>query len=598
MKDIINILADNVANQIAAGEVVQRPASVVKELLENSIDSGADQIKIHIKSSGKALIQVIDNGKGMSKKDASICFDRHSTSKIVKASDLFNIKSKGFRGEALASISAVSHVNLITKQPGVELATEIEIHGSDIKSNKSTVSESGTKISVKNLFFNIPARRNFLKSNNVEYRHIINEFIRVSLAHPEIKFIFMNENSEIYNLPNSNFKKRIVNLFGLKTSEKLVPVNESTEILKIDGFVFKPKYSKKTRGEQFFFVNNRFIKSPYLNHAMNSAFEGLIDSKYNPSYFLNLEVDPSTIDINIHPTKTEIKFEDEHSIYAILRSSVKHSLGQYNISPVLDFSRDKSLDVPYNYNVNDKLASVGIDINTNYNPFENNFSKESQVNTDSFKTHVESLEFKSDSNKLEEFDFNDLDKEISLNHTIQLNRKYIVNKTKSGLIIVNQERAHQRILYENFLKSITSNGLGSQKLLHPLEFEFNKQEIEILSSNKDLLFQFGLEFDSYENKVLINSIPSFLDIEKLKNTFEDLIYNIQIETPESSFSESDLISKIMSKTMSIKSGTSLDMKEQQYVINSLFACKETLLCPFNKKTFIQIDFSEIENMFR
>tara|TARA_B100000900_G_scaffold416192_1_gene449900 strand:- start:4154 stop:5950 length:1797 start_codon:yes stop_codon:yes gene_type:complete len=598
VKDIINILADNVANQIAAGEVVQRPASVVKELLENSIDAGADQIKIHIKSSGKALIQVIDNGKGMSKKDASICFDRHSTSKIVKASDLFNIKSKGFRGEALASISAVSHVNLITKQPGVELATEIEIHGSDIKSNKSTVSESGTKISVKNLFFNIPARRNFLKSNNVEYRHIINEFIRVSLAHPEIKFIFMNENSEIYNLPNSNFKKRIVNLFGLKTSEKLVPVNESTEILKIDGFVFKPKYSKKTRGEQFFFVNNRFIKSPYLNHAMNSAFEGLIDSKYNPSYFLNLEVDPSTIDINIHPTKTEIKFEDEHSIYAILRSSVKHSLGQYNISPVLDFSRDKSLDVPYNYNVNDKLASVGIDINTNYNPFENNFSKESQVNTDSFKTHVESLEFKSDSNKLEEFDFNDLDKEISLNHTIQLNRKYIVNKTKSGLIIVNQERAHQRILYENFLKSITSNGLGSQKLLHPLEFEFNKQEIEILSSNKDLLFQFGLEFDSYENKVLINSIPSFLDIEKLKNTFEDLIYNIQIETPESSFSESDLISKIMSKTMSIKSGTSLDMKEQQYVINSLFACKETLLCPFNKKTFIQIDFSEIENMFR
>lgn len=598
MKDIINILADNVANQIAAGEVVQRPASVVKELLENSIDAGADQIKIHIKSSGKALIQVIDNGKGMSKKDASICFDRHTTSKIVKASDLFNIKSKGFRGEALASISAVSHVNLITKQPGVELATEIEIHGSDIKSNKSTVSESGTKISVKNLFFNIPARRNFLKSNNVEYRHIINEFIRVSLAHPEIKFIFMNENSEIYNLPNSNFKKRIVNLFGLKTSEKLVPVNESTEILKIDGFVFKPKYSKKTRGEQFFFVNNRFIKSPYLNHAMNSAFEGLIDSKYNPSYFLNLEVDPSTIDINIHPTKTEIKFEDEHSIYAILRSSVKHSLGQYNISPVLDFSRDKSLDVPYNYNVNDKLASVGIDINTNYNPFENNFSKESQVNTDSFKTHVESLEFKSESNKLEEFDFNDLDKEISLNHTIQLNRKYIVNKTKSGLIIVNQERAHQRILYENFLKSITSNGLGSQKLLHPLEFEFNKQEIEILSSNKDLLFQFGLEFDSYENKVLINSIPSFLDIEKLKNSFEDLIYNIQIETPESSFSESDLISKIMSKTMSIKSGTSLDMKEQQYMINSLFACKETLLCPFNKKTFIQIDFSEIENMFK
>ena len=264
MKDIINILPDNVANQIAAGEVVQRPASVIKELLENAIDANATVIKINIKDAGKTLIQVIDNGIGMSKNDASICFDRHTTSKISKADDLFNIKSKGFRGEALASISAVSHVNLITKQPGVELATEIEVHGSDLKHNKSTVSEIGTKISVKNLFFNIPARRNFLKSNNVEFRHIVNEFIRVSLAHPEVKFIFINDGSEIYNLPNSNFKKRIVNLFGLKTSEKLVPVSETTEILKIDGYIFKPQYAKKTRGEQFFFVNNRFIKSSYL----------------------------------------------------------------------------------------------------------------------------------------------------------------------------------------------------------------------------------------------------------------------------------------------------------------------------------------------
>ena len=597
MKDIINILPDNVANQIAAGEVVQRPASVVKELLENAIDANATEIKINIKDAGKTLIQVIDNGIGMSKNDASICFDRHTTSKISKADDLFNIKSKGFRGEALASISAVSHVNLITKQPGIELATEIEVHGSALKHNKSTVSQIGTKISVKNLFFNIPARRNFLKSNNVEFRHIVNEFIRVSLAHTEVKFIFINDGSEIYNLLNSNFKKRIINLFGLKTSEKLVPVSETTEILKIDGYIFKPQYAKKTRGEQFFFVNNRFIKSPYLNHAINSAFEGLIDSKYNPSYFLNLDVDTNTIDINIHPTKTEIKFEDEHSVYAILRASVKHSLGQYNISPVLDFDRDKSLDVPYNYN-NNQSASVGIDVNTNYNPFENNLSSPKYVKIDSFEKHMNSLEFSSESNELKEFDFEDINKEVYLNHTIQLNKKYIINKTKSGLIIVNQERAHQRILYEKYLKSVTSNNFSSQKLLNPIEIQFNKQEMGILISNKNLLVQFGLEFDSESDKIIIKTIPSFIDYEKLKLSFENLIFNIQNEIPDNSFSESDLISKIMSKTLSIKNGKSLDIKEQQYLINALFACKETMISPFNKKTFVKIDFSEIENMFK
>ncbi len=448
MKDIINILPDNVANQIAAGEVVQRPASVIKELIENSIDAKATEIKILVKDAGKTLIQVIDDGIGMSKRDVSICFDRHTTSKISHAKDLFNIRTKGFRGEALASISAISHVKLISKQPGIELANEIEVHGSDIKSNKSCVSEVGTKISVKNLFFNIPARRNFLKSDNVELRHVVNEFIRVSLSHPEIKFIFYNNDVEMYNLPISNFKKRIINVYGSKTSEKLVPVSEKTEILNIEGFIFKPKFSKKTRGEQFFFVNNRFIKSPYLNHAINSAFEGLIDPKYNPSYFLNLDVDPSSIDINIHPTKTEIKFEDEHSIYAIIRASVKHSLGQYSISPVLDFNRDKSLDIPYDFEKKSKSASVGIDINTNYNPFEKSQSTEKHANIDSFEKKMDSLEFSSESNELKEFNFDDFKSDISINNPIQLNKKFIVNKTKSGLIIINQQRAHQRILYE------------------------------------------------------------------------------------------------------------------------------------------------------
>tara|TARA_B100001093_G_scaffold167860_2_gene160525 strand:- start:983 stop:2779 length:1797 start_codon:yes stop_codon:yes gene_type:complete len=598
MKDIINILPKNVANQIAAGEVVQRPASVVKELLENSIDAGSSQITIHIKDSGKTLIQIIDNGKGMSKKDAILCFERHTTSKISKANDLFNITTKGFRGEALASIAAVSHVNLITKQSGVELGTNIYIQGSEIKTQRSVVSEKGTTISVKNLFFNIPARRNFLKSDNVEFRHITNEFLRVSLSHPEIKFTFINNGVEIYNLTKSTFKKRIINLFGVKTNEKLVPVSEETEILKINGFIFKPEFAKKTRGEQYFFVNNRFIKSPYLNHAINSAFEGLIDVKHNPSYFLNLEVDAATIDINIHPTKTEIKFEDEHSIYAILRAAVKHSIGQYSISPVLDFQRDKSLDIPYNFSKNKGNSSVGIDVDTNYNPFEHPGKNKSFVKIDSFEKEMQSLEFSSDSNNLSKIDFKELTKNISVESTIQIDKKYIINKNKSSLIIVNQQRAHQRILYEKFLQSITLNNYGAQKLLHPIDFDFSTEEISVLNSNKKILNQFGLIFNCGKDQLTITSMPAYVEVENLKDSIDNLIFNLNHEIPDNSFSEADLISKIMAKSLSIKNGTILAVKEQQYIINALFACKESLISPFNKKTYVKIEYIQIDNMFK
>ena len=598
MKDIINILPKNVANQIAAGEVVQRPASVVKELLENSIDAGSSQITIHVKDSGKTLIQIIDNGKGMSKKDAILCFERHTTSKISKANDLFNITTKGFRGEALASIAAVSHVNLITKQSGVELGTNIYIQGSEIKTQRSVVSEKGTTISVKNLFFNIPARRNFLKSDNVEFRHITNEFLRVSLSHPEIKFTFINNGVEIYDLTKSTFKKRIINLFGVKTNEKLVPVSEETEILKINGFIFKPEFAKKTRGEQYFFVNNRFIKSPYLNHAVNSAFEGLIDVKHNPSYFLNLVVDAATIDINIHPTKTEIKFEDEHSIYAILRAAVKHSIGQYSISPVLDFQRDKSLDIPYNFSKNNGNSSVGIDVDTNYNPFEHPGKNKSFIKIDSFEKEMQSLEFSSDSNNLSKIDFKELTKNISVESTIQIDKKYIINKNKSSLIIVNQQRAHQRILYEKFLQSITLNNYGAQKLLHPIDFDFSTEEISVLNSNKKILNQFGLIFNCGKDQLTITSMPAYVEVENLKDSIDNLIFNLNHEIPDNSFSEADLISKIMAKSLSIKNGTILDVKEQQYIINALFACKESLISPFNKKTYVKIEYSQIDNMFK
>ena len=595
MKDIIHLLPDNVANQIAAGEVVQRPASVVKELLENSIDAKATEINLIIKNAGKTLIQVVDNGIGMSSNDASICFERHTTSKIKSAKDLFNIRSKGFRGEALASIAAVSHTELITRQSGSDLGKIVRVNGNKIVENKSIVSKIGTSIMVKNLFFNIPARRNFLKSDNVELKHIINEFHRTSIAHPEIKFIFHSNDSELFNLPKSNLRKRIVNIFGVKSNEKLVPVSEETDILKINGFVFKPEYSKKSRGEQFFFVNNRFIKSPYLNHSVNSAFEGLIDVKYNPSYFLFMEVDPKSIDINIHPTKTEIKFDDEHSIYAILRSSIKHSLGQFNIAPILDFNHDKAMELPYSYKNKKEVKGVGIDINENYNPFVNSKVKSSEnVYLDIDLEKNIQIEEDSSVNTIE---FND-DAIFESISVYQLNNKYLVNKIKSGIVIVNQNRAHQRILYEKFLKFITIDGSKPQKLVNPLKINLSIQEIDILVSYKKQLKSSGFVFKKTSgNDLNFEAIPTFLDPNRVGEYIQDLLDNIKDEIPDKNFSQSDLTAKLMAKSLAIKTGKKLLPEEQEYIINSLFACKEPNVSPFNKKIYHTITFDEIEKKF-
>ena len=595
MKDIIHLLPDNVANQIAAGEVVQRPASVVKELLENSIDAKATEINLIIKNAGKTLIQVVDNGIGMSSNDASICFERHTTSKIKSAKDLFNIRSKGFRGEALASIAAVSHTELITRQSSSDLGKIVRVKGNKIVENKSIVSKIGTSIMVKNLFYNIPARRNFLKSDNVELKHVINEFHRTSIAHPEIKFIFHSNNSELFNLPKSNLRKRIVNIFGVKSNEKLVPVSEETDILKINGFVFKPEYSKKSRGEQFFFVNNRFIKSPYLNHSVNSAFEGLIDVKYNPSYFLFMEVDPKSIDINIHPTKTEIKFDDEHSIYAILRSSIKHSLGQFNIAPILDFNHDKAMELPYSYKNKKEVKGVGIDINENYNPFVNSKVKSSEnVYLDIDLEKNIQIEENSSVNTIE---FND-DAIFESISVYQLNNKYLVNKIKSGIVIVNQNRAHQRILYEKFLKFITVDGSKPQKLVNPLKINLSIQEIDILVSYKKQLKSSGFVFKKASgNDLNFEAIPTFLDPNRVGEYIQDLLDNIKDEIPDKNFSQSDLTAKLMAKSLAIKTGKKLLPEEQEYIINSLFACKEPNVSPFNKKIYHTITFDEIEKKF-
>ena len=598
MDNLIKLLPEHVANQIAAGEVVQRPSSVVKELLENSIDSGAKKISLLIKESGRTLIQVVDNGCGMSKKDALICFQRHSTSKITSAADLFNLSTKGFRGEALASIAAISHSELITKTKSCDIGTFIRVEGNKIIQNKSIVSNEGSSISVKNLFYNVPARRNFLKSDNVEVRHIINEFHRVALAHPEIHFEFDNNDNQLFSLPISNIRQRIVNIFGSKSNEKLVPVNETTEVLKLSGFIFKPEFSKKSRGEQFFFVNNRFIKSPYLNHAVNSAFEGLINSGYNASYFLFLDVDPKRIDINIHPTKTEIKFDDDHTIYAILRSAIKHSLGQFNISPILDFDRDKNLDIPYKYASMSTTNNIEVEVNHNFNPFDKN---QNELN---FKDSNQSKEYQ----QLEYSSFQgninlQLDLEGDLNHestsnVFQLKNKYLVNKIKSGLVIINQNRAHQRILYENFLKYITVQGNDSQKLMYPVEIQLSIKEIAIIENFKTQLNNSGFLFDTVNNDTLsFSSLPSSIEKNDLESIVRSLLDNITNEIPDNNFSQTDMISKSLAKSMAIKNGQNLNANEMDFIVNGLFACKEPNISPFNKRTYITLTKEDLDNKF-
>ncbi|MDO9038584.1 MAG: DNA mismatch repair endonuclease MutL, partial [Lutibacter sp.] len=484
MPDIIQLLPDHVANQIAAGEVVQRPASVVKELMENAIDAEATSIKLIVREAGKTLIQVIDNGKGMSQTDARLSFERHATSKIKKAEDLFDLHTKGFRGEALASIAAIAHVELRTKQEDQQLGSCLKIEGSTLISQENISTPTGTSVAVKNLFYNIPARRNFLKSNTIETRHIVNEFQRVALAHPNIAFSFYHNENEVYNLATGNLRQRIVAILGKKTNEKLVPIHEITDLVEIKGFVTKPEFAKRKRDEQFFFVNDRFIKNSYLNHAVSSAFENLLSGGHFPTYFLYLTVPTNSIDINIHPTKTEIKFDDEKTLYAILRSAVKHSLGQYNVGPILDFDRDATLDTPYH--LKDKsLPNPRVTVNQDFNPFKSEEQKSIQFPYHREKNREwESLYNGLDSTgidfKSETVDPGLFSEEKENSKTYQVHKKYIVSSIKSGIVYINQQLAHQRILYEEFLANITVKDAMSQQLLFPLELSFNTTDIALI----------------------------------------------------------------------------------------------------------------------
>ncbi|TVZ55115.1 DNA mismatch repair protein MutL [Lutibacter sp. Hel_I_33_5] len=599
MSDIIQLLPDHVANQIAAGEVVQRPASVVKELLENAIDAGATSIKLLLKDAGKTLIQVIDNGIGMSGTDARLSFERHATSKIKSAEDLFNLSTKGFRGEALASIAAIAHVELKTKQESEELGTQLKIEGSKVISQEVVSTSKGTSIAVKNLFYNIPARRNFLKSDTIETRHIIDEFQRVALAHPNIAFLLHHNNNEVYHLKESNCRKRIIGIFGAKMNEKLVPIDEKTDIISIEGFVAKPEFAKKKRGEQFFFVNDRFIKSSYLNHAVVNAFDGLLDTNHHPSYFLYLTVPPNTIDINIHPTKTEIKFDNEKALYAIIRATIKHSLGQYNVAPVLDFNRDATLDTPYSFK-QQKVTTPKITVDPSYNPFKNDdkevyHQQNYKKDIGSWDVLYSNIEPEVKTEQAELFENKTI---TEAKKTIQIQHKYLLSAIKSGVVLINQSLAHQRVLYERFLKSITVSEANSQQLLFPVKISFSSQEIETIYTIKSELENAGFVFEEFtKESITVRGIPTSILESQITQILEQLLNDINLDIPEASFSHFDVMAKSFAKTLCIKTGAVLSEKEQENLVNDLFSCKEPNTSPFGKNTFKTLTIKEIDAIF-
>ncbi|MCL2416349.1 MAG: DNA mismatch repair endonuclease MutL [Bacteroidales bacterium] len=595
MSDVIRLLPDSVANQIAAGEVVQRPSSAVKEMLENAVDAESTEIRLIVKDAGKTLIQVIDNGKGMSETDARLCFERHATSKIRDTQDLFSIRTMGFRGEALASIASIAQVELKTRQENEELGTEIQIEGSEVKSQNPCQTSKGTSVAVKNLFFNVPARRQFLKSDSVELKHISEEFYRVALVHPNLKFSFYHNDKCLHNLESESFKERIISLFGDVYKKRLVPIEQAVSHVKISGFICKPEFAMKTKGEQYFFVNNRFIRHPYLNHAVSQAFNELIPEKSYPSYFIRFEVEPKNIDINIHPTKTEIKFIDEKLIYGVLLAAVKKSIGAYNLSPSLDFLTNPKFQpdvLPQNYTP--KIPTVPV--NPNYNPFEKtNFSERSKKPTNQ-QAYLESFEL------LQKPIETCVQKEIE--HTIddgstyfdsfQILNKYLVVDTHSGLLLVCQQRAHERVLFEQFQKQIVDRQLVSQQKLFPQSLDFSAPNAETLSDILPSLKDLGWDIESLgHHSFAVNAAPCEVKESEVQGVLEIILENFKSGIMLNRNDKQTNLAISMASGMAIKSGAPLDKLEQKHLLTQLFACQIPQLSPKGKPVFSVLSEEEI-----
>ncbi|WP_028298433.1 DNA mismatch repair endonuclease MutL [Olivibacter sitiensis] len=615
MSDIIQLLPDAVANQIAAGEVVQRPASAVKELMENAIDAGADKIQLIVRDAGKSLIQVIDNGCGMSVTDARMCFERHATSKLRKADDLFAIRTMGFRGEAMASIAAIAHVEMKTRRHEDELGTCIVIEGTQVVSQEPVATAAGTSIAIKNLFFNTPARRNFLKSNPSEMRHIIDEFQRQSLAHPDIFFTMHSDGNELFHLPAEGLKQRIVHLFGNNYNQRLVPVEEETTIINLRGFVGKPEYAKKTRGEQYFFVNSRFIKDPYLNHAVMNAYDEILPADTFPLYVLFIEIDPAQIDVNVHPTKTEIKYQDERSIYAIVRSAVKRSLGRYNITPSLDFEQETGFSQMITPKKMEDIVPPAVSFNPQFNPFQTDKETESDKSPSTGKYNYRPSSSGMPGNWDTLYQITQKEKEEQLNlhqeempsdsnmvknqAIFQLHNQFILSQIRSGFILIDQQAAHERILFERFLQQLESRQGASQQSLFPQTISLQAADFELIKDLLPDIQSLGFQIREFgRHTFVVEGIPADLSsgiseaqvLEQLLEAYKNNQSELKIDKREN-------LARSLARNAAIKSGTYLSPEEMSDLVDKLFACTSPNISLSGKPIIVTFTMKDLLEKF-
>ena len=606
--DKILLLPDNIANQIAAGEVIQRPSSAVKELLENAVDAGATEIKLIINDAGKSLVQVIDNGSGMSETDARMCFERHATSKITTIEDLFHIRTMGFRGEALASIAAVAQVELKTKRTGDETGVYIEVENSAVKKQEPIAAPVGSSIAMKNLFFNVPARRNFLKSNAAEMRHIVDEFTRVAMSFPEILFTLTANNQQLFHLEAGSLKQRIVHLLGTNYNAKLVSVKEDTDYMNIYGFVGKPETAKKTRGDQYFFVNNRFIKSAYLNHAVMNAYQEMIPGDSFPMYVLFIDLDPTVVDVNVHPTKQEIKFEDEKIIYAFVQAAVKHALAQFSVTPTLDFDLDASIQQlpsvqqPFTEKKQEAATSTSIFKGftqkhqahflekselRHWKDFYETASGEKQVASGEIADETKTSPLATRHSPLiDEGEFN------------QLLNTYITVPSGSSFLLIHQQAAHERILYEQFKAASKDKPMATQRSMFPVTFELAPADTAILEEISGDLQLLGYIIEPFgKNTFVIQGTPADVGQGHEKHTIDVLLEQYKHFSNEVKFSKREKLVRSLARQQSIKTGVRLTEREMRQLINDLFACEQANVTPDGNPTYLEFKQEQLERMF-
>jgi DNA mismatch repair protein MutL len=623
--DIIQLLPDSIANQIAAGEVVQRPASVVKELLENAIDAKATQIQVILREAGRTLIQIIDNGSGMSETDARMCFERHATSKIRQSEDLFRIRTMGFRGEALASIAAVAQVELRTRQEADEIGTLIKIEASEIKSQEAVACVSGTSLSVKNLFFNVPARRNFLKSNAVEMRHVLDEFQRIALAHPEVALSLHHNDTEVFNLLSGKLVRRIVDIYGKSYREQLAFCQEDTSYISVRGYIGKPEFARKTRGEQFFFVNDRYIKHSYMHHAVTSAFDGTIPEGSHPFYVLFIEIDPSHIDINIHPTKTEIKFDDERSVYAIIMAAVKKAVGVYNLSQSIDFEENINFLSPSPAEANQNMVPRTVMPDWAAQSKKSD-SGQSRSNLTNWNKLFEGLQNTEDRNReLVAFESNTVStsrpqyQEQAMTVASKVNRmaseaiaapesdavifqlhnRYILSQVKDGIMLIDQKAAYERILYERYRKMLTNRNGACQQLLFPKTIRLTPSDMQLVHETKKEIRSLGFEFDEFgANELIIRGIPADLPEESEQDLFEELIEQLKRSYSDLKLNKPESLSRSLARRFSIRYAVKLSLVEIHTLIDQLFASTDPNRTPNGEAIIVLLTMDKLSSIFK